>query len=521
MRPGLVLLSFVPLLLVMAPSAARAGCGDGDGDGFADEACGGDDCDDGEPTTWPGAPEACDGVDSDCDGTDDDQDTDVGALVGPTITPSSTVFASWPDAGARSEIIVVAGVPGPITDVDVQLWLLPSFADHTSVSLASPAGTTVLLFEGIGQVGDDFQETTLDDEAPTAIGDGVGDFEDVYVPMEALSAFDGEDPNGEWTMTVTDTVPNFAGGIFNTWGLDLETLQPDDADGDGFIDGCGDCDPTDDTVFPGALESCNDGVDQDCDGADTDGDFDGDGFVDDGDSDGADYCVDCDDDDATSFPGAAEVCDDGLDQDCDGDDLASDFDGDGALAIDCGGDDCDDFDAGATPGFDNDGDGSDSCEDCDDHEALSTPGRVEDCDGLDNDCDGVTDEDSDGDAWTVCLDCDDADPTVFPGADEVCDDGVDQDCDGDDAPCGDDDDSAADDDDSAIDDDDDSGDDDDSATTDDDDAADDDDSGDDDDSAPAPPVDCACAAAATPAASGVTLALLLALAGLLRRRTHR
>jgi MYXO-CTERM domain-containing protein len=45
------------------------GAGDLDGDGYAPA---GDDCDDGDPTTYPGAPELADGVDNDCDGIVDE-----------------------------------------------------------------------------------------------------------------------------------------------------------------------------------------------------------------------------------------------------------------------------------------------------------------------------------------------------------------------------------------------------------------------------------------------------------------
>jgi MYXO-CTERM domain-containing protein len=118
-----------------------------------------------------------------------------------------------------------------------------------------------------------------------------------------------------------------------------------DLDGDGSLYPI-DCDDDDPDIYPGAADVPLDGVDADCDGldgeadtgepvgADTgapwvdedtgrdelDGDLDGDGYGDD----------DCNDADASAYPGAEEVCDDGVDNDCDGD--SDDGDSDCAAA---------------------------------------------------------------------------------------------------------------------------------------------------------------------------------------------
>lgn len=119
--------------------------------------------------------------------------------------------------------------------------------------------------------------------------------------------------------------------------LDRIELEPvaapvpvSDKDGDGYTEAQGDCNDISPDVHPGAAEVCGDGIDQDCSGADLicpeDIDNDKDGLT--------ENQGDCNDTDAAVRPGAAEVCGDGIDQDCSGSDMTcvdvtSDSDHDG------------------------------------------------------------------------------------------------------------------------------------------------------------------------------------------------
>jgi hypothetical protein len=237
-------------------------------------------------------------------------------------------------------------------------------------------------------------------------------------------------------------------------------LVKDDCDGDGMLPDCNDDDPS---IYEGAAEVVDDGIDQDCNEYDRVSCFeddDSDGFGDDlapGYSDWGD-CVsvgmsviggDCDDTDPDICPSCRESPSDGVDSDCNGSDskmCSADDDGDDfgsywaeVYSID---DDC------SSPGE------ADNAFDCDDSNDEVAPDISEIADdGIDQDCNGhdkvTCYDDLDGDGFGsssdqifkfdgTCVhanvasnnsDCDDSDADRNPAHPEICDE-KDNDCDG-------------------------------------------------------------------------------------------
>ncbi len=150
----------------------------------------------------------------------------------------------------------------------------------------------------------------------------------------------------------------YGSGLVSLNGLNL--TADIDNDSDGYTENQGDCDDSNNTVYPGAAEICGDGIDQDCNGSDLactpdpdDVDNDGDGIT--------ENQGDCNDADASIHPGAIEICGDGIDQDCNGSDLACIEDGDDD-GIPDGDDNCPDTSNPDQTDTDDDGIG-DACDD--------------------------------------------------------------------------------------------------------------------------------------------------------------
>lgn len=478
---------------------------DDDEDGYNSVACGGLDCDDTDPQINPVATDfPDDGIDQDCNGSDStvclvDLDFDDWGRTGVTL------WSSDEDCADPGEALLTQG--GDCDDNESTVFPGASEIPDDGIDQDCDGRDATTCFE-------DLDSDTFGSTVPLLALDG-----DCTDQGEASNNTDCEDGDGfiyPGAPELCDTVDSdcdfdFVDGFPDTDADGDPDCTDADDDGDGVLDGA-DCGPLDPNIFPGAPELC-DAIDQDCDGDLAEGftDSDGDGIPDcatvDLDGDGYDAAIDCDDQTPAINPGAVEIPDDGIDQDCSGTDAASCFsDDDGdtwgstTVVIAVGGScaaaglaqtsgDCDDAGTGIYPGapeiaddgIDQDCDGSDSvtcfvdddgdgagsptttvstdedctdlgespaADDCNDSDATIGPGATELCDSLDSDCDGdlvdgFGDQDGDGvpdcidpefdwdaDGVPAAADCDDSDASVYPGATEIMDDGIDQDCNG-------------------------------------------------------------------------------------------
>ena len=468
---------------------------DADGDGFTSD----EDCDDDNAAVNPAAAEVCDELDNDCDGL-----VDVGA------TDAQIFYGDADEDGYAGDAVTVSACEAPdgfsdtITDCDD--LNAAAFPGGVEVCDGADNDCDGLLDSADDDVEEGSSATWLPDDDGDGYGDDAGtpldscdqpagyvliggdcDTADASISPGAEEICDGFDNNCDGLSDGDD--PELSGGVF-TWYEDADedgygddaTTTESCAQPDGYVSVGGDCDVSDAAVSPGATEAC-DTLDNDCDGLIDDddssvsvgltrwyGDSDADGYG------GTRFTIssceapagfvadatDCDDLRVEVNPAADEICD-GRDNDCDSlsdddDTLAS---GEGSSWLPDGDGDGFGDSAGAAvtacaepAGYVADGG------DCDDADAAIAPSATETCDELDNDCDGLTDDDdsgvsglstyyadADGDTYgssrystRACdapsgyvsdkTDCDDLQAMVNPAATEVCDSGVDNDCDG-------------------------------------------------------------------------------------------
>ncbi len=141
--------------------------------------------------------------------------------------------------------IDISGYEGTITDVDAQLFgVHHTWPDDLDVLLVGPSGTAVMLLSDAGAGGAlTGQSPEFDDAAgrfapdQAALGNGPyrpTNYEDPdSMPAQApqgpyattLSAFNGQSPNGRWSLYVVDDAGNDTGQIANGFRVSIRTTE--------------------------------------------------------------------------------------------------------------------------------------------------------------------------------------------------------------------------------------------------------------------------------------------------------
>jgi len=282
------------------------GSPDEDGDGFRAYL----DCDDTDITVYPCASEICgDGIDQDCSGADR-------ACGHPDEVEPNDIPAEADDLG---DIGAGAGTQGYMCETGFDGHQYTGDLDYFrfTTPIARDGLSIIINLDWSGPAGEsEFDIRLFQSDGVTFIkGDYVGKPRVIQTDLDSgteyvlLVAGKSGDPD-EYTITIEPCM---------------------DGDDDGYYDEtCGgeDCDDADPAVNPDAVEDCENGIDDDCDGlTDYDDeectlctDDDGDGYAVEG---GECGLVDCDDGDSDVHPGFIESqgmgnCADGKDNDCDG-----------------------------------------------------------------------------------------------------------------------------------------------------------------------------------------------------------
>ncbi len=226
---------------------------DKDGDGWTPAQ---GDCDDNDPTVYPGAPIVCnDGKDNNCNGFIDDAEPD---MDGDGYPPCRNGMVYDCDDNDPNVHPGMPEIPGDgidnncdgITDGDFD-------GDGWTVQDGDCDDFDPTVYPGAPIVCNDGKDNNcngfIDDDEPDMDGDG-------YPPCKNGMVYDCD-----------DTDPNIHPGMPEIPGDGIDNncsgLTDEDIDGDGWTVANGDCNDFDPNIHPGAIQICGTGIDYNCSGS--------------------------------------------------------------------------------------------------------------------------------------------------------------------------------------------------------------------------------------------------------------
>lgn len=151
--------------------------------------------------------------------------------IAPVPSSNSNTYSDSPalailDLATVSDTQAVSGAGTSITEVVLYTEITHTQNDELDITLTSPAGTVVVVTTDNGSSNDNvFNGTTFDPDSTTAVTDIVTVNNVVIVvcsPEGSFDNFGGEDPNGNWTLTITDDTSTDTGTLVR-WDLTIAT----------------------------------------------------------------------------------------------------------------------------------------------------------------------------------------------------------------------------------------------------------------------------------------------------------
>ena len=254
---------------------------DVDGDGFVGSVADGPDCDDTDSDVYPGALEDdSNGIDDDCDGWTDEtvvirQKMDYWMWdINEELGSDESDFFDFEDATEGADL------SGHYTADDLSLFAPGSVVAEDAIWDAAPRGDLGAEVTSDGSTnaltfvfGDDVDALgfyVLDGEdefSVTAEYDGSTVVDAALFEMSSANLSGGSFVGLTFAQSVDEV--KVSGQLTDEWGIDdVYVIWADgtDRDADGYTNADGDCDDTDDSINPDAIEILTNGIDDDCDG---------------------------------------------------------------------------------------------------------------------------------------------------------------------------------------------------------------------------------------------------------------